>query len=54
MLVVKRIHVTYHLKAGDADRETIERVHQVHADHCPVAKSIEDAIDVSTEVVFED
>ena len=34
----------------DADRETIERVHGFHADHCPVARSIRDAIDVSTSL----
>ena len=49
-LVVKRIHVTYQLAgASDHDRETIERVHDFHADRCPVARSIRDAIDITTE-----
>lgn len=51
--MVKRIHVTYHLEADENDRETIERVHDVHAEHCPVARSIQAAIDISTEVVIE-
>lgn len=53
MLVVKRIHVTYYLKADESDRETIERVHDMHAEKCPVAQSIRGAIDVSTELVLE-
>ncbi|MDX1622121.1 MAG: OsmC family protein [Nitriliruptorales bacterium] len=51
VLVIKRIHVRYELEVDeDADRETIERVHGFHADHCPVARSIRDAIDVSTSL----
>lgn len=53
MLVVKRIHVVYHLEADENDRETIARVHDVHANHCPVARSIRDAIGVTTEFVLE-
>ncbi|MDH3425880.1 MAG: OsmC family protein [Acidimicrobiia bacterium] len=50
VLVVKRIHVTYHLAgAKHEDLETIERVHGFHADKCPVARSIRDAIDITTE-----
>jgi uncharacterized OsmC-like protein len=51
--VVKRIHVTYHLEANESDRDTIDRVHEMHADHCPVARSIRDAIDITTEWVLE-
>lgn len=29
-------------------RETVERVHSVHASKCPVYKSIHQAIDVTT------
>lgn len=50
-LVIKRIHVTYELKADpDADRDEIDRVLDFHADSCPVAKSISGSIDVSTSV----
>jgi uncharacterized OsmC-like protein len=50
---VKRIHVTYTLKGVDSDEDkaTIERVHGFHADYCPVARSIKDAIDITTELV---
>ncbi len=53
VLVIERIHVTYRLKAGEADRETIERVHGLHADKCPVYRTLKDSIDVTTEVVLE-
>jgi len=42
--------VTYQLAgSSEEDLETIERVHGFHADHCPVARSIRDAIDITTE-----
>lgn len=50
VLVIKRIHVLYHLEADDGDRETAERVHGVHKEHCPVYRSIRDAITVTTEL----
>jgi uncharacterized OsmC-like protein len=51
VLVIKRIHVVYNLVvADDAPRETIERVHHVHKDGCPVYRSIHRAIDVTTEL----
>lgn len=49
--MIKRIHVRYRLEVDEgADRETIDRVHGFHADYCPVARSIRDAIDISTEL----
>lgn len=46
---MKRIHAAYTLQVGDdADRDRIERVHGFHAEHCPVARSIRDAIEVTT------
>ncbi len=54
VLVIKRIHVTYKLQADAAHRETIERVHGIHADYCPVYKSISAAIDITTSLNIED
>jgi uncharacterized OsmC-like protein len=51
--VLKRIHVTYRLKLEPGQRETAERVHDVHADKCPVARSIRDAIAITTELLVE-
>ena len=51
MLVIKRIHVRYLLTVGaGADLAIVERVHGFHADKCPVARSIRDAIAITTEV----
>lgn len=49
--MIKRIHVSYRLTVDpDADMTVIERVHRFHADKCPVARSIRDAIAISTEL----
>jgi len=49
VIVIKRIHVTYMLKADEEARATVERVHGFHADKCPVYRSICSAIDITTE-----
>jgi len=54
VLVIKRIHVTYHLKLKPEQRETAEKVHGFHADFCPVARSIKGCIDITTELQMED
>ena len=54
MLVIKRIHVTYHLKLKPEQHETAERVLDFHADKCPVALTIKGCVDISTELTMED
>ncbi len=53
VLVIRRIHVVYHLKAAADARETIERVHAVHRESCPVYRSISGSIAVTTELRLE-
>jgi uncharacterized OsmC-like protein len=53
VLVIKRIHVTYHLKLDPEKRETAVRAHTFHADYCPVYKSIGGCIAMTTELVLE-
>jgi uncharacterized OsmC-like protein len=54
VLVIKRIHVRYTLTGCSEDkREAAERAHSFHASRCPVAKSIEKAIEISTQLTFE-
>jgi organic hydroperoxide reductase OsmC/OhrA len=48
VLMIRRIHVIYKLRAPESARETIERVHNMHADYCPVARSLRPAIEIST------
>ena len=50
VLVIKRIHVNYRLRIPADQHDVAERVHEVHQRACPVARSIEAAIDVSTEL----
>ncbi len=52
VLVLRRINVRYRLHVPDDARATAERVHEIHADRCPVARSIKGAIEVSTEVEY--
>ena len=47
--MIKRIHVTYHLKVDDdADHEKIERAFQATPNSCPVYRSIHPQIEVTT------
>jgi uncharacterized OsmC-like protein len=48
VLVIKRIHVTYRLRAPEDARATVERVHGVHTTHCPVYRSLHRAIEITT------
>ena len=50
--MLRRVHVKYTLKVPEDKREIAARVHKVHADRCPVARSIKGAIGVTTEVEF--
>ena len=54
VLLIKRIHVTYELKIAAENRETAVRVHDFHADYCPVARSIRDSIEITTELTMVD
>jgi uncharacterized OsmC-like protein len=40
----------FHLVADEKDRETIERVIDVYADGCPVARSIRDSIEITSKL----
>ncbi len=51
VLVLKRISVRYRLTvAPGTDRSAIDRVMGFHADRCPVARSIRDAITITTDI----
>ena len=55
VLVLRRIHVRYLLRVEpDADREAIRRAFDHHMRHCPVYRSIEAAIDCTTELELVD
>jgi organic hydroperoxide reductase OsmC/OhrA len=50
VLVIRRITVRYRLGVAEESRREVERVHGFHARFCPVARSLEGAIDVRTEL----
>ena len=54
VMVIKRIHVTYHLKLQPDQRETAEKVHGFHMDYCPVARTIMGCVEFTTELKMED
>ena len=51
VLVVKRIAVTYSgLDPAPEDAEKVQRVLAVHADSCPVARSLKGSIEITTQL----
>ena len=49
--MIKRIHVAYAgLAVQDDQREAVERVLRVHPQSCPVARSLEGAIEITTSL----
>jgi len=54
VLVIKSIHVDYFLNAAGVSRETAERVHGMHADFCPVARTLRGCVEITTALHFED
>ncbi len=54
MLVVRRIHVTYHLRLRGEQRAAAERAHTIHADNCPVYRTIGGCVNITTSLDLED
>ena len=54
MLVVRRIHVTYRLRLPPEQRAAAERAHTIHADNCPVYRTIRGCVDITTSLELED
>ena len=51
VLVLKRVRVTYRgLTVVEEDRSKVERVLAVHAEGCPVARSLRGAVEIATEL----
>jgi uncharacterized OsmC-like protein len=53
VLVLRRIRVHYRLVVSSEAAETVERVHAIHKEHCPVYRSIHTAVEVTTSVRLE-
>ena len=53
VLVIKRIHVRYHLRLREDQREAAERAHAAHQQHCPVARTLRGCVEITTELAME-
>jgi uncharacterized OsmC-like protein len=54
VLVIRRIHVTYRLATPAEDREKVRRAYAIHAENCPVYRSISAAIAITTQLDWHD
>jgi uncharacterized OsmC-like protein len=53
VLVVRKISVTYRISGVPEDKkEAAERVHTMHAEWCPVARSISPQIEIETKLEY--
>ncbi len=48
VLVITRIHVSHKLRAPESARQTVQRVHGVYAQKCPVYRSLYKAIEITS------
>ena len=54
VLVIRRIHVAYRVRAAKEAAAAVERVHRVHAKNCPIYLSLYKAIEITTEFLLEE
>ncbi len=50
VLVVRRMHVTYHLRVAPDKREAAIRAHSVHAGSCPMARTLQGCVAITTSL----
>jgi uncharacterized OsmC-like protein len=48
VLVIRRIHVAMRLVAPEEAKGTVERVHRVYAMHCPLYRTLHNAIHLTS------
>lgn len=48
VLVIRRIHVAFSLRAPSEVRETVERVHGFYAMKCPIYRTLHTAIQITS------
>ena len=48
----KRSKQIFYLTADEKDRATVEWVLKVYADSCPVARSVKNSVEISSELEF--
>jgi uncharacterized OsmC-like protein len=50
VLVIKRIHIIYHLSSSPDEKERVSQLHEMHAEKCPVYRSLTPGIAITTEL----
>jgi uncharacterized OsmC-like protein len=55
VLVIKRVHISHTLRTDDPDavRETVERVHGIYAQKCPIYRSLIPAFAITSSVEIQ-
>jgi len=53
VLVIRRIHIAFTLRAPEDVRQTVERVHGVFADKCPLFRTLHNAIQVTSSYMLQ-
>jgi uncharacterized OsmC-like protein len=48
VLVIRRVHVRFTLRASEQARATVERVHGVYAQKCPVYRTLQPAMQITS------
>lgn len=48
VLVIRRVHVKFQLRAAEEVRATVERVHGVYAQKCPVYRTLQPAMQITS------
>jgi uncharacterized OsmC-like protein len=46
--MIRRVHVRFLLKAAENVRDTVERVHSVYKDKCPVYRTLQPAMEITS------
>ena len=53
VLQIRRVHVTFHLRGPQDVRETVDRVHGIYVQKCPVYRSLRPAFEISSSWELE-
>jgi len=54
LVLLKRIHVHYHLRVPAGSREKVDRALGTHAEKCPTAMSLKGAVEVTWSADIEE
>ncbi len=53
VLVIRRIHIAFTLRAPEDVRQTVERVHGVFAEKCPLFRTMHKAVQITSSYMLQ-